>query len=128
MNAGRKGSGAPEEKLVSALEEICGVDRVSTDNRLRDTYGRDKITEQHYAGRSGVIAWPTTTAEVVQIVQCARERGVAVTPRDGGSGLSGGAVPVEGCIVIAMERMNRVLEVDDENLVAVVSPGWSPKC
>ena len=128
MNAGTKGSGVPKEKLVAALEEICGADRVSTDNRLRDTYGRDKITEEHYAGRAGVIAWPTTTAEVVQIVQCARERGVAVTPRGGGSGLSGGAVPVEGGIVIAMERMNRVLEVDDENLVAVVSPGWSPKC
>ena len=63
---------------------------------------------------------------VEEIVNCALQEdahGIAVTPRGSGTGLSGAAIPVEGGIVISFERMNAVLEIDDENHTAVVQPG-----
>ena len=112
-----------DERVISALREICGDEGVSTDEKRLVNYGRDKITEEHYAGRADVVVWPSSTEEVVRIVQLARTMEVPITPRGGGSGLSGGAVPVRGGIVLAMERMKRVLEVDTDNLVVVLEPG-----
>lgn len=112
-----------DERVISGLREICGDEGVSTDEKRLVNYGRDKITEEHYAGRADVVVWPSSTEEVVRIVQLARTMEVPITPRGGGSGLSGGAVPVRGGIVLAMERMKRVLEVDTDNLVVVLEPG-----
>ena len=66
---------------------------------------------------------PRTTAEVQAIIRLANRELIPVTPRGAGSGLSGGAIPVHGGICLSMERMNRILEVDTANLVAVVEPG-----
>jgi glycolate oxidase len=115
--------GRVDETVLAALSEICGEEGVSTETRHLRSYGRDKITEEHYAGTADVVVWPRSTADVARIVGLAREGGVPVTPRGGGSGLSGGAVPVRGGIVMSMERMNRVLEIDEENLLAVLEPG-----
>ncbi len=112
-----------DEKLLGALADIRGPDGISVEEKRLRSYGRDKITEEHYAGTADVVVWPRSTEDVARIVERARKSGVPVTPRGGGSGLSGGAVPVRGGIVMAMERMNRVLEIDEENLVAVIEPG-----
>ena len=48
---------------------------------------------------------------------------IPITPRAAGSGLSGGAVPIFGGILLSVERMNNIIEIDDENLMAVVEPG-----
>jgi len=69
------------------------------------------------------VVKPRTAAEIAQIMQLANRERIAVTPRGAGSGLSGGAVPVEGGIVLSVERMNEILEVDKENMVVVVEPG-----
>lgn len=112
-----------DDTVVGELRELMGGTYVSIAEKHLTTYGRDKITEEQYAGRAEVVVWPESTEQVVELVRMARERHIAITPRGGGSGLSGGAVPVEGGIVISMERMNRVLEVDEENLVVVLQPG-----
>ncbi|QBD78236.1 FAD-binding protein [Ktedonosporobacter rubrisoli] len=70
-----------------------------------------------------IVVLPSTTAEVVAIVKIAARYGTPVVPRGAGTGLSGGAIPVYGGIVIAFSRMNRILEVDYTNLRAVVQPG-----
>ena len=70
-----------------------------------------------------IVVLPATTEEVAQVVKIALRYNVPVVPRGAGTGLSGGAVPVYGGIVIAFARMNRILEVDYENLRVVVQPG-----
>src|SRR3984893_16540781 len=70
-----------------------------------------------------VVVLPATTEEVAAIVKIAARHKVPVVPRGAGTGLSGGAVPIYGGIVITFSRMNRILEVDYPNLRAVVQPG-----
>src|SRR5690349_22448810 len=70
-----------------------------------------------------IVVLPATTEEVAAIVKIAARHNVPVVPRGAGTGLSGGAIPIYGGIVIAFARMNRILEIDYENLRAVVQPG-----
>ncbi len=70
-----------------------------------------------------VVVLPSSTEEVAAIVKIAAKHRVPVVPRGAGTGLSGGAVPIYGGIVVAFARMNRILEVDYDNLRAVVQPG-----
>src|SRR5690349_17093370 len=70
-----------------------------------------------------LVAFPRTTADVVALVKLARENGIPFVGRGAGTGLSGGAIPREGGLMIAFARMNRILEIDLENERAVVQPG-----
>src|SRR5579872_2890898 len=70
-----------------------------------------------------LVAFPRTTADVASIVSIAREFEVPVVGRGAGTGLSGGAIPREGGIMVAFARMSRILEIDLENERAVVQPG-----
>lgn len=74
-------------------------------------------------GRPDVVVLPSNTQEIAAIVKLAARYKVPVVPRGAGTGLSGGAIPIHGGIVIVFSRMNRILEVDYENLRAVVQPG-----
>lgn len=69
------------------------------------------------------VALPQTTAEVAALVKFAKENGVSLSTRGSGTGLSGGAVPAANSIVLCLNRMNRVLEYDQENLTLLVEPG-----
>ena len=64
-----------------------------------------------------------TEAEVQHVVRACAELGAPIVPRGAGTGLSGGANAVDGCVVLDLSRMNRVLEIDPDNLVCVVQPG-----
>jgi len=70
-----------------------------------------------------IVMMPACTEDVVAIVKIAARHNVPIVPRGAGTGLSGGAIPVYGGIVMVFSRMNRVLEVDYDNLRAVVQPG-----
>lgn len=70
-----------------------------------------------------MVALPESAEEVSALVKLCAEHHIAVTPRGAGTGLSGGALPVYGGLVIAMERMNRLIEIDERNLQARVEPG-----
>src|SRR5205823_13305260 len=70
-----------------------------------------------------IVVMPASTEDVVAIVKIAARHNVPIVPRGAGTGLSGGAIPVYGGIVMVFSRMNRVLEVDYDNLRAVVQPG-----
>ena len=73
--------------------------------------------------RPDVVVFPETAEEVAQIVRVANEYRIPFLPRGAGTGLSGGALAVEGGIVIEMQRMNRILSIDADNRIAVVQPG-----
>src|SRR4051794_26719163 len=83
-------------------------------------YEYDGGVDKH---RPDLVVFPRTTGEVSAIVRMAQEGGVPFVGRGAGTGLSGGAIPAEGGIVIAFARMNRILELDYENERAVVQPG-----
>jgi glycolate oxidase len=69
-----------------------------------------------------VVALPATTAEVQAIVRACASTRTPIVPRGGGTGFTGGAVPLRGGVVLSLERMNRILEIDEASLVAVVQP------
>ena len=111
-------------EIVANLENICGREAVIfRDPGRLDKFSRDAVADKKYARRPEVVLMPATTEAVAAVMRLANETRVPVTPRAGGSGLSGGAVPVHGGIVLSVERMNRILEIDTRNLMAVVEPG-----
>ncbi|MEE8385953.1 MAG: FAD-binding protein, partial [Dehalococcoidia bacterium] len=73
-------------------------------------------------GLPGAVVLPDSAQQVASVVRIARRHGVAVTARGAGTGLSGGAIPEAGGLLIGTARLNRILEVDPENRIAVVEP------
>jgi glycolate oxidase len=73
-------------------------------------------------GRAAAVALPSSTDEVAAVLRICSAAGVPVVPRGAGSGLAGGANAVDGCVVLCMARMDRILEIDAANLLAVVQP------
>jgi glycolate oxidase len=105
--------------LLSDLEAIVGRDYVRTADDARETYGADALKRGHPAD---AVVLPDGAEEVAAIVRLCAAARVPIVPRGAGTGYTGGAVPVRGGIVISLERMNRILEIDEDNLVAVVEP------
>jgi len=88
-----------------------------------EPYSHDETAGALYSHMPEVVLKPESAEEISKILKHANERRIAVTPRGAGSGLSGGAVPVKGGIVLSFERMNRILEIDAANLTITVEPG-----
>jgi len=109
--------------VVQELVGIVGERHVLTDPQKLEPYSHDEVADGRYAHMPEVVVKPRTAEQISQIIKLANRRRVPVTPRGAGSGLSGGAVPAFGGIVLATERMNRILEVDPANMLAVVEPG-----
>jgi glycolate oxidase len=108
---------------LADLAAIVGASNVVTDPERMEPYSHDEVAGEEYAHMPEVVVKPRTAAEVADIMRLANERMIPVTPRGAGSGLSGGAVPVFGGIVLSTERMNEILEVDAANMMVVVEPG-----
>ena len=105
--------------FISHLQSIVGSSYVKTDEESRATYGTDALRRGRPAD---VVVLPADVHQVSSVVRaCAAER-VPIVPRGAGTGYTGGAVPVHGGVVLSLERMNRILEIDEANLVAVVEP------
>ena len=69
------------------------------------------------------VVWPHDVLDVIKVITYAYANGVPVIPRGAGTGMTGGAVPSQGAIILSMEKMNRIIEIDEENLTALVEPG-----
>jgi glycolate oxidase len=110
------------EQLVEQLRTVIGADQVLTGDSIKDDYSHDEALGSS-PRMPALVVLPSSTDDVAAIMRVASEHLVPVTPRGSGTGLSGAAIPAEGGIVISFERMNRVLEIDTENHIAVVQPG-----
>ncbi|NUO36084.1 MAG: FAD-binding protein [Dermatophilaceae bacterium] len=108
--------------LAEALAREIPADRVVLDADVIASVSADDA-EWAPVGRAAVALRPRTEAEVAHAVTVCAELGVPVVPRGAGTGLSGGANAVEGCLVLDLSRMNQVLEIDADNLVCRVQPG-----
>ena len=124
---GERDAGAPRldpeamERLVGRLRGIVGGDHVYTHPHQTRTYESDGLLQ--YKVRPGAVVLPGSAGEVRDIVRACFEAAVPWVARGAGSGLSGGALPVEDGVLIAVSRMRRVLDVDIPNQRVTVEPG-----
>ncbi|WDM44419.1 FAD-binding protein [Microbacterium luteolum] len=111
-----------ESALLGDLAAVLPADRLTTDPDVLESYAHDDAEWAEWSLPAGLVR-PRTPEEVQLVVQACLRHGAAVVARGAGTGLSGGANAVAGCIVISLERMNAVLEVDELERLAVVQPG-----
>ncbi len=109
-------------QLVEVLSRGLPGDRIVTDPDVLAAMSHDDA-EWAPAGRAAAGVRARSEAEVQHVVRTCAELGTAIVPRGAGTGLSGGANAVDGCVVLDLARMNQVLEIDRDNLLCVVQPG-----
>ena len=107
--------------IIEALIKVLGKEYVHTDDEFLNTYGRDETENLLY--KPAVVVRPRTAQEISAIIKIANIENIPVTPRGAGTGLSGGALAIYGGICLSMERFNKILEIDEQNLQATVEPG-----
>ncbi|HLL74064.1 MAG TPA: FAD-linked oxidase C-terminal domain-containing protein [Pyrinomonadaceae bacterium] len=116
----RARTSASDEGVRARLSEIVGAENVLVDPERVEPYAQDAVKEKF---PPEAVVFPATAEEVSQILRLANERRFPVTARGGGVGYTGGAVPVEGGIVVGTDRMNRIREINADDLYAVTEPG-----
>src|SRR5439155_8858233 len=111
-----------ERAFLDAISANLPDVRLLRDEVDRESYRADE-TPYLQTGLPLAVALPTTTAQVAELVRLAAAHLVPLVPRGAGTGLSGGAAGVEGALTVAFTRMDRILEIDHENLCVVTQPG-----
>ncbi len=108
-------------ELLSAIKAIVGESNVLTQHDDLEKYSHDETEDLTYYPEAAVK--PKSPEEVSALMKLCNENLIPVTARGAGTGLSGGALPIKGGLLIAMERFNHILNIDEENLQATVEPG-----
>ena len=108
-------------QILEQFKLIVGAAYVFTDADSIEKYGKDETEQLHYAPQ--VIVKPRQASEIAQLLKICNEHLIPVTPRGAGTGLTGGALPHLGGLVISMERFNTILEIDERNLQVTTEPG-----
>jgi len=123
VRTGPRGGGRPSvtDGVRERIERVVGPGNARDDAGVLLTYARDATPLQR--GDPELIVFPGTTEEVAAVLRIADEARVPVIPRGAGTNLSGGTVARSGGIVLVLTRMNRLLEVDADDLVAECHPG-----
>lgn len=112
------------QEVVDELVAIVGARYVIYgDADKLQPFSHDEVPDPAYAHMPEAVVRPENAQQIAAIMKLANSRRIPVTPRGAGSGLSGGAVPLHGGIVLLCDRMNRIIEIDRENMMAVVEPG-----
>jgi glycolate oxidase len=106
---------------IDELRRLVGGNNVLIDSEDLEPYAHDEVVGLR--ANPEVVVRVTSAQQVSDILKLAQRERIPVTPRGAGYGLSGGAVPLDGGIVLSLERMNRILEIDEENLMVTVEPG-----
>jgi glycolate oxidase len=106
--------------ILQQLEDIVGAAYTYDSDAQRTIYGKDKTEDLVFLPEAVVL--PKNTAEISQIMQLCYQENIPVTPRGAGTGLAGGALPVCGGLVLSLERLNQILDLDEENLQVTTEP------
>jgi glycolate dehydrogenase FAD-linked subunit len=101
------------------VAEAVGAENVRDDEQSRAAYAADALGQGH---PPDLVVFPNTSTEIAQIARLCTGHRVPLVVRGAGTGYTGGAVPTSGGVVLSLERMNRILEIDEVNLLAVVEP------
>jgi glycolate oxidase len=108
---------------IVELKTIVGEKNVIVDGEKLIPYGHDEVTDARYQHLPEVVVLPENREQVAEIIKLANRALIPVTPRGAGSGLSAGAVPLFGGILLSLEKMNKIIEIDAEYMYMVVEPG-----
>ena len=106
---------------IEAFKKITGEQFVISDEESLTHYAHDETEDLHYMPE--VVIKPRTTEEISAILKICNAEKIPVTPRGAGTGLSGGALPHLGGVLLSTERMNSILEIDERNLQVITEPG-----
>ncbi len=109
------------DKDIEFLESVCGADNVFQGDRINEDFSHDELSGT--SRYPDVLVEVENTEQVSKIMRYANEKKIPVTPRGQGTGLVGGSVTVHGGIMLSLCHMNRILELDEENLTLTVEPG-----
>ena len=117
-------SSLPQAVAGALLRDLAAAGEVLSDPELLEGYRRDQASPGLLAaGMPAAVVRARTTAEVQAAVRAAARHGVPVVPRGAGSGLTGGANALDGCVVLCTERMDQIVEIDEHSLTATVQAG-----
>ena len=108
-------------EIVQAFKEIIGDQYVLLDEESFEKYGKDETEDLFFPPE--VVLKPRTTEEISKILKICNDTLLHVTPRGAGTGLSGGALPHLGGVLLSMERFNNIIEIDEKNFQVTVEPG-----
>ena len=106
---------------IQQFQKIIGEANVLTDAEALQKYASDATERLHFL--PNVVLKPKTAQEISEILKICNKYLIPVTPRGGGTGLSGGALAYKGGVLLSLERMNRIIEIDERNLQVTVEPG-----
>lgn len=109
--------------VVEELRGLMGAKNVICDAERMEAYSHDETSAEEYGHMPDAVVTPTSTEQVAAVVKLANRERIPVTPRGAGSGLSGGAIPSMGGIIVSLEKMNRVVEIDYANMTMTVETG-----
>ncbi len=109
--------------VVEELRGLLGAKNVICDAERMEAYSHDETSADEYGHMPDAVVTPTSTEQVAAAVKLANRERIPVTPRGAGSGLSGGAIPSLGGIIVSLEKMNRVVEIDYANMTMTVETG-----
>ena len=116
----RATTNASKPEVIEKLQQIVGAENVLVDPVKVEPYGADAVKEKF---PPEAVVFPESTAQMVAILKLANEAFFPVTARGGGVGYTGGAVPIDGGIVIGTDRMNKILEINADDLYVIAQPG-----
>lgn len=108
-------------ELIEELKKIVGSGFIDADEEALKNYGHDETENLLFL--PDVVVKPSTAEEISAIFKICNERNIAVTPRGAGTGLSGGALPQLGGVLVSLERMNSIINIDERNLQVTAEPG-----
>ena len=106
---------------IKGFKKVVGENYVFTDSEVLTQYGHDETENLSYL--PDVVITPRTAEEISSILKICNQYGIPVTPRGGGTGLSGGALPQLGGVLLSMERFTTIIDIDTRNLQVTTEPG-----
>lgn len=110
-----------DDRTIALLREAVGDDGILVSEEDRTIYGHDETEDLRHPPE--VVVRPLTTAQVASIVRICAQKTIPITPIGGRTGLSGGALSVHGGVGLALDRMNKIIGIDEKNLQVTVQPG-----
>jgi len=108
-------------EVKQKLEDLIGRDYVITEPFELEKYSRDETEDLSFF--PDIVVKVSNVNDISTVLKLANKYKIPITPRGGGTGLSGGALPINGGIVLSTERMNRIIEIDKKNFFVIVEPG-----
>lgn len=106
---------------LAELQELLGEDAVTVDQEQLEKYGQDETEDLCYFPE--VVVKPLNVEQVSDLMKYCNNHRIPVTTRGAGTGLSGGALPIKGGVLLSMEKFNRIIDIDTRNLQGTVEPG-----